>query len=161
MSVSKSISRSKSTSTDQSYIFLGSAYYVLLVTTVSYLLWDHFKYGNQRTSQTIERFRDATANVLFFLTVSGVALLTRYLYQNKSPQSWIIKAWWVLGFLYLIAGIYWGFYYYMFTDDSQPSTLQATFKWLAMIYFITISVIFTFNSCAKGCLKPFILPVRF
>jgi hypothetical protein len=139
---------------DKTYIILGTAYYIILILTILFLLWDNFAYGDKDAPQTVERFRDGTVNILFFLTISGFSIFTRYIYKNTLS---IQKIWWGLGFLYLASGIYWGMYYYMFTQTSQPNKTQTIIKWISMVYFILISITFTIVSCPKGCLKPFIL----
>ena len=138
---------------DRTYVIFGAAYYVMLICTLIFLIWDNYVYGDQDVPQTVERFRDATANILFFLTISGFAVFTRYIHKNNLKMG---KIWWIFGFLYLISGIYWGMYYYMFTPNSQPNKTQTILKWLSMWYFILISVTFTMFSCSKGCFTPFI-----
>lgn len=165
MSLSSTSKRTKqlveANQSNKTYVVLGVAYYLILFLTLVFLIWDNFTYGDKEPPQTIERFREATANILFFLTVSGFSIATRYIYNHADRHRTIKGMWWWLGLLYLASGIYWGYYYYMFTPTSRPTKTQTIIKQISMIYFIFISIVFGFVSCPRGCFKPFILPNGF
>jgi hypothetical protein len=119
---------------DKTYIILGTAYYIILILTILFLLWDNFAYGDKDAPQTVERFRDGTVNILFFFNNFRIfyfytLYIQKYLVYSKNlvgVRIFIFGIWNILGNVLL----------YVYTNFStQQDTNNYKMDFNGLFYF--------------------------
>lgn len=123
----------------------GSAWVTFFIASFVFLLWDHFTYKDITPPIVVAFFRDFFA----ILLVACILLLCWKMSTLLNRQAWK----WILGMLYVICAIYWGwchFYYSSGLNRHEMPNVVNILKVVSMIYVFVASVCMTIYLVSHG-----------